>query len=104
MLGFVIGGHKYRTTPHPEAGKTPAELIFGRQVRTRLDLLYPSEKKTSERRKIGEPIWMRNYSGKGKWIPGVMISKLGPLSYTIDAGGQENTRHIDQLKERVIHT
>ena len=47
---------------------------------------------------------MRNYSGREKWIPGVVISKLGPLSYTIDAGGQENRRHIDPLKKRAIRT
>ena len=43
---------------------------------------------------------MRNYPGREKWIPGVVISKSGPLRYTIDAGGQENGRHIDQLKKR----
>ena len=61
---------KYKTTPHPATGKTPAELIFGRQVRTRLDLLHPSEKglqkgekeENNERKKRtfeeGEPVWM----------------------------------------------
>ena len=47
---------------------------------------------------------MRNYSGREKWIPGVVTSKSGPLSYTIDAGGQGNRRHIDQLKKRAIRT
>ena len=44
---------------------------------------------------------MRSYSGREKWIPGVVISKSGPLSYTIGADGQEHRRHIDQLKKRV---
>ena len=104
---------RYRTTPHPATGKTPAELIFGRQVRTRLDLIHPSQKeiqkgergKRKETRKarefeVGEPVWMRNYSGSEKWIPGIVISKSGPLSYTIGTDGQEHRRHIDQLKKR----
>ena len=44
---------------------------------------------------------MRNYSGNKKWIPGVVISTYGPLSYTIDADGQEHRRHVDKLKKRV---
>ena len=30
-----------------------------------------------------------------------MISKSGPLSYTIGTDGQELRRHIDQLKKRI---
>ena len=31
----------YRITPHSTTGIAPAELIFGRQLRTRFDLLQP---------------------------------------------------------------
>jgi hypothetical protein len=34
-------------------------------------------------------------------MPGVVVSKSGPLSYTIDAEGQKHRRHIDRLKKRV---
>ena len=43
---------------------------------------------------------MRSYSGKNRWIPGTVISKSGPLSYTISENGQKHKRHIDQLKKR----
>jgi len=100
---------RYRTTPHPVTGKTPAELIFGREIRTRLDLLHHSQKKNfqeSQKRqekgkkqtrelKVGDPVWMRNYCGTEKWIPGVVMSKSGPSIYIILAVLQEHRRHID---------
>ena len=46
-------------------------------------------------------MWMRSYSGKDRGIPGTVISKSGPLSYTISGNGQTHKRHIDQLKKRV---
>ena len=62
---------RYRTTPHPVTGKAPAELIFGRQIRTRLDLLHPSQKEETRKTQkekgkvkprkleVGELVWMR---------------------------------------------
>nr|XP_006813083.1 PREDICTED: uncharacterized protein K02A2.6-like [Saccoglossus kowalevskii] len=37
---------KYRVTPHSTTGKTPAELLMGRKLRTHLDLLQPNERST----------------------------------------------------------
>ncbi|KAF2891398.1 hypothetical protein ILUMI_14775, partial [Ignelater luminosus] len=31
----------YRITPHTVTGESPSKLLFGRQIRNRLDLLYP---------------------------------------------------------------
>ena len=32
----------YRTTPHATTGESPCTLFLGRQLRTRLDLMFPS--------------------------------------------------------------
>eukprot|EP00733_Pompholyxophrys_punicea_P001154 Pompholyxophrys_punicea_v1_NODE_512_length_1796_cov_6.566341.p1 type:complete len:182 gc:universal NODE_512_length_1796_cov_6.566341:1185-640(-) len=32
----------YRSTPHSTTGETPAKRMFGREIRTRLSLIYPS--------------------------------------------------------------
>ena len=42
---------RYRTTPHSVTGKSPAELIFGRQIKTRLDLLHPDESNRQDQSK-----------------------------------------------------
>ena len=33
--------HKYRITPHSTTGIAPSELLMGRRLRSRLDLLHP---------------------------------------------------------------
>ena len=32
---------RYRTVPHSTTGRTPSELLFGRTIRTTLDLILP---------------------------------------------------------------
>ncbi|KAL4720160.1 hypothetical protein ACJJTC_011787 [Scirpophaga incertulas] len=49
----------------------------------------------------GEEVWVRQYQGGTKWIPGRVIEKLGSTDYkTIDTVGRASHRHIDQLRRR----
>jgi len=41
----------YRLTPHPELNKSPAEAMYGRKLRSRLDLMFPEIKKKKNDRK-----------------------------------------------------
>lgn len=113
----------YRLTPHTTTGVSPAELMFGRRLRSRLDLLNPwdsvaakvadnqqkqSFHHTSFPRKlnlqIDSPVMIRNYSrGQGgpKWIPAQIQQQTGPLSYRCElpTGGIAK-RHQDQIIPR----
>jgi transposase InsO family protein len=110
----------YRNTPHATTGQTPATLMFGRNLRTRLDLLKPdirrdvvrkqfdqaSTRKTARDRQlnIGDRVSVRDYRQQGtKWVPALVTEKTGPVSYKVEVA--HNTvwrRHIDQLQPSSI--
>ena len=43
---------QYRATPHTTTGMSPAELMFGRRLRTRLDAIKPDLRLTVESRQL----------------------------------------------------
>ena len=101
----------YRTTPHASTGKTPAESLYGRNLRTRLDLLRPDrdlQRAESQEQmaanvggtprafSCGQEIWVRSYTGP-KWRRGLVAARTGPLSYEVDVGDACWSRHADQL-------
>ena len=97
---------------------SPAQLLFGRPLRTRLDLVKPNlnrkmvnqqhqqsiraaNEKGRQRRQleIGDSVMSRNYRGDLKWRAGLIVNKRGPLMYEVEvAPGIIWRRHIDQLK------
>ncbi|XP_062598505.1 uncharacterized protein LOC134259924 [Saccostrea cucullata] len=105
---------KYRTA-HSLTNETPAKLLLGRNLRTRLDIIKPNLNDTvlseqdqmkfsirSNVRKFkeGEMVMARDYrKAEQSWIPGEIHSRTGPLSYTVDTGlGTLWRRHADQLR------
>ena len=116
LTNFLLA---YRTTPHALTGESPAVLLMGRNLRTRLDILKPNIRKRVEEKQqdqelrssrnptrelgIGQTVMARNYRTKEKWVPGVITAHPGPLSYEVSVA--PNTvwrRHIDQLKETAV--
>ena len=87
----------YRTTPQSTTTVTPAELMFGRKIKTRLDMLHPDlqskvishqhrQKNNHDRHhsqfrafREGEKVYVRNYRNGPNWLDEV----LGPVSYTV---------------------
>ena len=100
----------YRSSPHAVTGKTPPEMLFGRNIRTRLDLLHPTPEDRTDKGttdevktrqlKIGDLVWSRNYQKEVKWLPGKITKKCGPRNYQVQIGDQTHKRHIDQLRGR----
>ncbi len=52
---------------------------------------------------VGQTVMARNYSGKDKWLPGIVRARTGPLSYEIEVGPNRIwRRHIDQLRDSSV--
>ena len=111
---------KYRITPHTTTGVPPAELLMGRKLRSRLDLMQPSltsrvqqsqmtQKKNHDTKKPyrqfaeGDLVYAENFSTNigTKWLPGKIDEVTGPLSYVIKfTEGNKVRRHVDHIKAR----
>ncbi len=94
----------------------PCTLFLGRCLRTRLDLVRPDlEQRVAEKQFIqknrhdqhagywefgvGQSVLVKNMRPGPDWIPGVILSQLGPVTYLVDLGeGRSWKRHVDHLK------
>lgn len=110
LTNFLLS---YRNAEHSTVGEKRSVLFMGRPLRSRLDLLKPglhrdiSKKQSSQLKKrsplrtfnVGQSVLARDYrQGKQKWQPGEVVSKTGPLTYTVQVSpGLIWRRHVDQL-------
>lgn len=106
----------YRNTVHCTTGETPARLMFGRELRTRLDLILPKENEATfdadknyinnnrnRYFKVGDLVWIRGYSArKEKWLEGKVLKIIGNRMYEVFVLDQNNKciRHVDQIINR----
>ena len=111
---------KYRIIPHSTTGIPPAELLMGRRLRSRLDLLQPNltskvqqsqltqqqnhgTKKPYRQFVEGDLVYAENFSATSdiKWFPGKVTKITKPLSYVIElSDGNTVRRHVDHIKAR----
>jgi hypothetical protein len=104
----------YRVTPQATTGLSPAELLFNRKVRTRLDLVMPCVEGRVEQRQmqqklhhdrlavrtftVGQTVNVKNFARGSKWLPGVVVQVTGPLSYMVKLqDGRVIKRHVDHI-------
>lgn len=120
----------YRNSKNSTTQLSPAEIVFGRPLRSRLDLLKPSppsstttdlthtvqhnqclqaiQYKGRERieLKVNDRVWViKNYCNKKiEWIEAVVKKRLGKVLYTvfIPSLHLEVTRHINQIRPRAV--
>ena len=116
IVNFLL---MYRTTPHCITNIAPCELLMGRALRTRLDVLRPNleskvcleqtkQKQSHDQHsklrnfKPGDTVWIRDFRGTDKWRSGVVIECLGPVSYMVEVqDGSVHKSHVDHIHDRV---
>ena len=91
---------QYCTTPHSTTGISPAEMLIGRHLRSRLDLVVPDirskvlkkqqtqiinhDKKARNRTlQVGDTVSVHNFPSGNGWLPGIIEERSGPLSFQI---------------------
>ena len=106
---------QYRIIPHTTTGVSPAEMLFGRRLCSRLDLLKPSDHQRVEERQrqqqgyhdqhshtvtftVGEEVFVKNFRAGRKWLPGHIRHHRGPVSFEIELeDGRTCHRHQDHI-------
>ena len=89
-------------TPSPVTGKTLAELFIGRKVRFTLDLIKPDVKvfeneftEVVDRHfKSNDKVFVRNYATKEKWVPGIIIRRIGSRLYKVKVNDVIVKQHL----------
>ena len=108
----------YRNTPQKSTGRAPAEILLGRKLRTKLDLLKPDTARQIDyslmKQKIyhdkrskprcfdeGELVWVQRTQGKG-YDEGYIEKKTNDHSYLVKSCGKIQRKHADQLRVREL--
>ncbi len=109
---------KYRIIPHATTGRSPAELLLGRQPRTRLDLLHPDiggtvKARQAQQKRVhdvhsrarafqaGDRVYVQNFGGGPTWLEGTILDQTGPISFRVLLGdGRVWKRHVDHMRIR----
>ena len=89
-----------RSAPHATTGLSPAQLLLGRNVKTRLDLIKPDSKREVNKKLLKPTIWVHNYRRGPKWVQGTVIEQAGPALHRGKANDQTWKR--PQWKQPVI--
>ncbi|XP_058839331.1 uncharacterized protein K02A2.6-like [Topomyia yanbarensis] len=102
----------YRRAVHPATGKSPSILVFGRQIKSRLDLIVPKNGEDKVEREeqgdvrcfaVNDRVAARDFLSSSKWKFGIVTERLGKLHYMIELDdGRIWKRHIDQLSSGPI--
>ena len=105
----------YRLAPQSTTGVSHSELLVGRRLRTRLDLVRPdiakrvefqqkaSHDRTARSRTFHtqDHVFVKNQGAGKRWLPGKIMQVTGPVSFLVELqDGREKRCHLDQLRSR----
>lgn len=109
----------YRATPNENApyGKSPAELMYGRQMRIPLDAVLPKKPQSGKRNLEMEEMFNKKHGAKprkfqtgesvrvrltpdGKWVKAKIIHQVGTVIYIVEASNGKNHRlHANHIRK-----
>ena len=111
ILDEILMFHK--SSPSTATGKTPAKLFLGRELRTKIDIMKPSnnievtfvpnsEGNTKRRAptrylEAGDMVQIRWFIGSKKWMKGRVTRKIGNQVYEVKVNDKLLIRHIDHM-------
>ncbi|XP_031332533.1 uncharacterized protein K02A2.6-like [Photinus pyralis] len=104
LLKFLL---HYRKTEHSVTKVSPSYLMFGREIRSRLDFLKPDLEVNTKPSynirvreiSVGKRVAVRDYNHSNKWEFGRIQKRLGKLHYLIQLdNGKFYKRHINQIR------
>ena len=117
LLAFYLCDQ--HSTPHCVTGVAPAELMFGRRTRTRLDNIIPRDDdrvfRAQERQaggrelplfNVGDAVYVRDFPrgrGQPNYIPATVLQRAAPYSYRLQLGDHSIIyRHADHIRRRTL--
>lgn len=98
----------YRKMTHPTTNQSPAMMVFGRQIRSRMDLMLPSKEESMDKSNhnkarqfnIDDRVAVREYMSRDKWRFGSVIERTGDLHYMVRLDdGIIWKRHVNQMRK-----
>ena len=104
----------YRNTPQKSTNRAPSELLMGRRLRTKLDLLKPDTSNTMDKALVkqklyhdrgakprwffeGESVWVQKTNDKG-YEAGKIVKRQTDHSYLVMIQGIVRLKNADQLR------
>ena len=73
----------YRSTPHTTTGKTPAEIMFGRNIKTRMDLLHPQSRERHSKQRVKCPLEKLLENWRSEMLSGCEIIEVHPDGFQV---------------------
>ncbi|CAI2725915.1 unnamed protein product [Schistosoma spindalis] len=86
-------------------GKSPAEVMFGKSIRTTFDvMLSPKQMDGCKQNQnirsfnVGDKVLVKSYIGKSRWEPGVIEKRMGNVLYKVRGTFGMCIKHISQIR------